>query len=65
MTKWEYKIVDSRDIKRDGLFKGRTRESVERYLSELGEQGWELINVDFRELEGRDSFTGIAKRPKG
>ena len=65
MKKWEYKVVDSKDIRRDGLFKGKTRESIEKYLNELGEQGWELVNIDFRELENRSSFSGVMKRETG
>jgi hypothetical protein len=64
VRQWEYKLIDSNDVKRDGLFKGRSRESIERYLDEIGAAGWEIINVDFRELESRSSFTAIAKREK-
>lgn len=64
MKRWEYRIVDSNDVAREGLLRGRSREAVERYLGELGDAGWEIVNVDFRELESRSSFTGIAKREK-
>jgi hypothetical protein len=68
MKRWEYKIIDSKDIKSEGLFKGRTREAIERYLGELGDAGWEIVNLDFNELKDsqhlRPSFTGIAKREK-
>jgi hypothetical protein len=56
MKKYSYKIVDTRDVESAGLFKGRQREDVEAYLCALGEQGWELVNVDFRELEGGLEF---------
>lgn len=62
MKKWEYKIVDSKDVAGGGIFKGRARSDVESYLSSLGKEGWELINLDFRELEGRLEFSGVAKR---
>lgn len=62
MKKFEYKILDSKDVATAGLFKGRKREDVESYLSSLGSEGWEIINLDFRELEGRLEFAGIAKR---
>jgi len=62
MKKFEYKIVDSRDVETAGLFKGRKREDVEAYLSSLGAEGWELVNVDFRELEGRLEFAGVMKK---
>lgn len=60
--KWEYKLFDSKDVKRDGLLKGKSRESIEKYLNGLGHEGWEVVNITFRELESRSSFTGVAKR---
>ena len=62
MKKFEYKIIDTRDVESAGLFKGRKREDVEAYLSSLGALGWELVNVDFRELEGGLEFAGVMKR---
>lgn len=64
MKKFEYKIIDSKDVSSAGLFKGRKREDVESYLSSLGSEGWEIINLDFRELEGGLEFAGIAKKEK-
>ena len=62
MRKWEYKLVDSTDVPAEGIFKGRNRLALEAYLNQLGAQGWELINVDSRQLEGRNDFVGVAKR---
>ena len=62
MRKFEYKIIDSKDVATAGVFKGRQRADVEAYLCTLGEDGWEIINMDFRELEGRLEFSGVAKR---
>jgi hypothetical protein len=62
MQKFEYKMVDTRDVESAGIFKGRQREDIEAYLNEFGQQGWELVNVDFRELEGGVEFAGIMKR---
>lgn len=62
MKKYEYKIVDTRDLESAGLFKSRKREDVEAYLSSFGAKGWELVNVDFRELEGGLEFAGIMKK---
>ena len=59
---FEYKIVDTRDVASKGVFKGRSREDIESYLNQLGKQGWELVNADFRELEGGYEFAGIMKR---
>ena len=65
MKRWEYKIIDSRDIKHEGMMMGRTRESIERYFNELGGAGWEIVNLDFNDLEDRlSAFIGIAKREK-
>jgi hypothetical protein len=64
MTKWEYRVLDSKDIERNAL-KSRTSEAMESYLNELGEAGWEIVNIDFRELERRLSFVGVAKRVRG
>ena len=63
MQSFEYKIVDSRDVESAGLFKGRKREDIEAYLNDLGRQGWELVNADYRELEGSLDFAGVMKRP--
>lgn len=62
MRKWEYKIVDSKDVPSEGVFKGRSRYALEAYLNQLGTEGWELINIDSLELEGRREFVGVAKR---
>ncbi len=60
-TRWEYRIVTSDDIS-GGLLK-KNRGQVEAYLNQLGAEGWEMINLDFRELDVKFSFTGLAKRP--
>jgi hypothetical protein len=62
MKKFEYKMIDTRDVESAGIFKGRIREDIETYLNSLGADGWELVNVDFRELEGGSEFAGIMKR---
>ncbi|MAD16756.1 MAG: hypothetical protein CL579_11875 [Alteromonadaceae bacterium] len=62
MKRFSYKIVDTRDVETAGLFKGRKREDVEAYLNSLGAKGWDLVNVDFRELEGGLEFAGVMKK---
>lgn len=62
MSKWTYKIIDSKDVDGGGLFTGKKRPDVEKYLNDLGADGWEIINLDFRELEGRFEFMGVAKK---
>ena len=65
MKKWEYMILDSRDVPGGGIFKGKDRSETDRHLNELGQAGWEIVNLDFRELGNRLEFTGVAKREKG
>ncbi|WP_157726623.1 DUF4177 domain-containing protein [Thalassotalea crassostreae] len=55
-------MIDTRDVDAAGIFKGRKREDIESYLNQLGSEGWELVNVDYRELEGGSEFAGIMKR---
>jgi hypothetical protein len=62
MTKWEYKIIDSKDISGGGIFKGKDRADVEAYLNGIGKDGWEIISLDFNELGNRFDFSGAAKR---
>ena len=62
MTKWEYKIVDSKDVSGGGIFKGKDRDQVEAYLNRFGKDGWEIINLDFNEIGNRFDFSGVAKR---
>jgi hypothetical protein len=64
MQKWEYRVVDSKEVQTDGIFKSKNRDAVEEYLNGLGAQGWEIVNLDFRELDGRFEFTGVAKRER-
>ncbi|NRA83277.1 MAG: DUF4177 domain-containing protein [Gammaproteobacteria bacterium] len=62
MNKFEYKMIDTRDVPTEGIFSSRKKEDVEKYLNDLGAAGWELVNVDYRELEGGSEFGGIMKR---
>ena len=64
MPKFEYKMIDTRDVETAGLFKGRKRADIEDYLNQLGNEGRELVNVDYRELEGGTEFAGIMKKMK-
>ncbi len=64
MNSWEYKVIDSRNIEGGSWFKDKPEEAVEGYLNDLGADGWEIIHLDWRELERRMSFMGIAKRER-
>ena len=62
MRTWEYMILDSRDVPSGGIFSEKDRAEIDQYLNDLGQQGWEVVNLDFRELERRMEFIGVAKR---
>ncbi len=62
MKKWEYKIVESKNLTGGGAFKGKDREVVEVYLNQLGEAGWEIVALNFKEIQKGIEFTGVAKR---
>lgn len=64
MKTWEYRFIDTKEVPGGGIFKGKSREAVEAYLNELGQQGWEIVNIDALELEGRMEFVGVAKRER-
>jgi len=64
MKQWEYKVIDSKDVAGGGIFKGKDRTEVHKYLNTLGEDGWEIVNLDFRILESEFEFRGVAKREK-
>jgi len=63
MKKWEYLIVDAKNVDGGNLFKGKTLDDVQDYMNELGKNGWEIINIQFRENSlSRMDFSGVAKR---
>ncbi len=66
MIKWEYKFLDSRSVPDPkGIFpKPKTPSDIEEYLNRLGEDGWEIVNLDFKELAAHREFLGVAKRQK-
>lgn len=55
--------MDSNDIPGKGLFRLRNRQALEDYLNDIGADGWEIISMDWYELEGRNSFVAVAKKP--
>lgn len=65
MTHWEYKVIDSKAIERSSRLKNPSIDEAEAYLNELGAAGWEIVSLDWRELEHRMSFVGVAKRQVG
>ena len=63
MPKWEYRLLDSRALEGGSTFKGKTREAVEAHLNALGEVGWEIITVSFKDIQRGYEFVGLARRP--
>ena len=64
MTKWEYLFLTTADLEKRGFFKSVAPEEVEKYFNALGEDGWEIINVDFTDTQAFLDFRGVARRPK-
>lgn len=62
MKQWEYKILDSRLLPGGGKFKGKEKDIVDLYFSKIGREGWEIVSLDFREIQRGYEFAGIAKR---
>lgn len=62
MKRWEYRVIDSRQIPGSSLFRGKKAEETEKYLNRMGQEGWEIINLDFNDMAGQVDFVGIAKR---
>ncbi len=50
MKKWEYKVIQL------------DRKELESHLNQLGEEGWEVLGIDYSFPAGQ--FFGIAKREK-
>ncbi|MBU4444185.1 MAG: DUF4177 domain-containing protein [Candidatus Marinimicrobia bacterium] len=61
MKKWEYRIIDSMRIP-GGIFRGKKFDEVDKYLNEIGKEGWEIINLDFNDVTGQMDFVGVARR---
>jgi len=65
MTKWEYKFLNGADLEKRGfLIKSVEPEQIETYFNSLGDDGWEIVSLDFIDTTAFIDFRGIAKRPK-
>ena len=65
MTKWEYKFLTATDLEKRGLLvKTVDPDQIESYLNTLGDEGWEIVNLDFTDTTAFVDFRGVAKRPK-
>ncbi|PCJ53566.1 MAG: hypothetical protein COA79_22655 [Planctomycetota bacterium] len=69
MDKWEYKMINSKNQPeaKGGILNSKrlSIEDAEIYLNKLGDEGWEIIDLDFDFLvHDTGIFVGIAKRKK-
>ena len=69
MEKWEYLLLDSKKLESaEGGFFSQQRVSIEAaqdYLNKIGDEGWEIIDLDFDFLvHDTGAFVGVAKRKK-
>lgn len=65
--RWEYKLLSTKDLPGGGMLemKERDREAVEAYLNRLGEEGWEIVGIDFTDAMGSTSFfQALARRER-
>ena len=65
--RWEYKLISTNDLPGGGFagLKPRPREAVEAHLNQLGEEGWEIVGIDFTDSMGSPSFfQALARRER-
>ena len=65
--KWEYKLISTKDLPGGGMlgFKERERQPIEAYLNQLGEEGWEIVGIDFKDaLDSPSFFQALARRER-
>jgi hypothetical protein len=60
--KWEYCIVDSHEVPGVNFTDKRSKQDIADYLNRLGQEGWEIINLDMTENQVFYNFFGVAKR---
>lgn len=62
---WEYELFSSMDLPKQGWFSQPTREGVMDHLNRLGQDGWEVINVQFAVVDGPNYYMrALLKRRK-
>lgn len=62
MPKWEYRILDSHEVPGVNFTDERKKHDIEVYLNQLGQEGWEIVNLDMTENQKFYNFFGVAKR---
>jgi hypothetical protein len=60
--KWEYCVVDSHEVPGVNFTDKRNKPDITAYLNRLGQEGWEIINLDMTESQAHFNFFGVAKR---
>jgi hypothetical protein len=46
-------------------FKERERQAIEAYLNQLGEEGWEIVGIDFTDaMDSPSFFQALARRER-
>jgi len=60
--KWEYCVVDSHEVPGVNFGEARNKSDIVDYLNRLGQEGWEIINLDMTESQALFNFFGVAKR---
>lgn len=67
LHRWEFKLISSNDLPSSGFLgmKGREPEVIEAYLNAHGQEGWEIIGIDFADaLSSPGYFKALAKRER-
>ena len=64
MKTWEYRVVTADDVERSGFFQTVNPKVLEEHLNHLGEQGWELVSIDFLDTTSTLYFRAVLKRER-
>jgi len=63
MAKWEYKTLRKRDLGLTIFSSRRSAEAMNSHLNNLGNQGWELVQFNFRTMS-EGGIAALLKRRK-
>jgi Domain of unknown function (DUF4177) len=63
--RWEYKLISTNDVSGGGFWGIKEREAVEAHLNQLGDEGWEIVGIDFTDATQSPSFFhALARRER-
>ena len=65
--RWEYRLISTKDLSGGGFLgvRERDREAVEAYLNQLGDEGWEIVGIDFTDtMQSPSFFQALARRER-